>query len=200
MKQSNSKKILIIGSIVFSAIALTTFFVIRRKRKKSGKSNSKNVDTTKNYIIGDSQTPLLDKNSIKAKKIGDDGNESNLWKGGKGLSWLKDAVDKYPIESDVNSIIINIGTNGGFNSKEDVSGLVNSIKQKFPNAKLFAVKGSWGWGGNKDVTESKVNAYYDKFKSEGVEIIEPAIGSTDNPHSNLPIYATIGAEIDRRLS
>ena len=55
------------------------------------------------------------------------------------------------------------------------------------------------WGGNKDVTESKVNAYYDKFKDLGVEIIEPAIGKVKDPHGNLPIYAKIGAEIDKQL-
>ena len=30
-------------------------------------------------------------------------------------------------------------------------------KEKFPNAKLFVIKGSWGWGG---VTHTK----YDKIK------------------------------------
>ena len=96
---------------------------------------------------------MIDKNSQKVSKIGEEGNKANLWKGGMGLSWLKEAVDEYPESKDVNSIVINIGTNGGFNSNEDIAGLVNQLKRVFPNAKLFAVQGSWGWGGNKNITK-----------------------------------------------
>lgn len=116
-----------------------------------------------------------------------------------GLKWLKDAVYKYPITKDIKNVVINIGTNGGFNPNEDIDGLVNELKRVFPNAKLFVVKGSWGWGGNKDVTETKVNTYYKKFENEGVKIINPAIGSVKDPHSNLPIYKEIGKNIDNTL-
>jgi hypothetical protein len=139
---------------------------------------------------------LIDRNSQKANRIGEQGGMQNLWEGGKGLSWLKQAVDKYPIRADVNSIIINIGTNGGFNASENVAGLVASIRSKFPNAKLYAVKGSWGWGGNKNVTQQKVDIYYDKFSRLGVTLIPTPIGVTSNPHNNIPVYATIGREID----
>lgn len=159
-------------------------------------NNQVSVDKSKNYVIGDSQTPLIDRNSQKAKRIGENGSEQNLWLGSQGLNWLKKAVDKYPITADVNSIIINIGTNGGFNASEDVAGLVSSIRSKFPNAKLYAVKGSWGWGGNGEVTLQQVNTYYDKFSKLGVTLIPTPIGVTSNPHNNLPVYATIGREID----
>ena len=123
----------------------------------------------------------------------------NLWEVGKSLTWLKQAVDKYPITADVNSIVINIGTNGGFNASEDIAGLVSSIRSKFPNAKLYAVKGSWGWGGNKFTTQQQVDTYYNKFSNLGVTLIPTAIGVTDNPHTNLPVYAQIGREIDERI-
>jgi hypothetical protein len=179
---------------VFSAVALSlSVYLISRRRKK------KNVDESKNYIIGDSQTPFIDKNSSKASRISENSGESALWKGGMGLTWLKGAVEKYDVSPDVNSIIINIGTNGGFNPNEDIEGLVNAVKTKFPNAKLFAVQGSWGWGGNKNVTQEKVNTYYNKFKNLGVKIIEPAIGSVADPHGNLPIYTEIGKAIDNEL-
>lgn len=197
---NKNRKWWIIGGLLVTSIALTSFIIIRRSRKKSGKSRSKEVDLNKNYVIGDSQTPFIDKNSTLVSRIGENGSESTLWKGGKGLSWLKDAVLSYPVSPSVNSIVINIGTNGGFNSNEDVKGLVDAIKSKFPNARLFAVQGSWGWGGNKNVTENKVKAYYDKFKQEGVEIIEPAIGSVNDPHGNLPIYAKIGSELDKKIN
>ena len=200
-----TKKIILISVGVALIVGLTVAFVVKkRKGKKEVDSNENNVtintNKNKNYIIGDSQTPFIDKNSTYAKRIGETGSEANLWKGGMGLKWLKNAVDKYPISEDVNAIIINIGTNGGYNPKDDITGLVNSVKNKFPNAMLFAVQGSWGWGGIKDVKQSEVTAYYNKFKNAGVEIIEPAIGKVKDPHGNLPVYAKIGAEIDRKIS
>ena len=152
-----------------------------------------------NYIIGDSQSPFIDNASTKASLIGKNGNqgaEQYLWLGGQGLVWLKGAVDKYSVDNEAQSIIINIGTNGGFNASEDVNGLVTSIKTKFPNAKLYAVQGSWGWGGNKNITQEKVNAYYKKFSDLGVTLIEPPIGSVVDPHGNLPIYQQIGKALD----
>ena len=200
-----TKKIILISVGVALIVGLSVAFVVKkRKGKKEVDSNDNNVtintNKNKNYIIGDSQTPFIDRNSTKASVIKEKGGEDALWKGGMGLKWLKGAVEKYPISTDVNSIIINIGTNGGFNTNDDINGLVSVVKQKFPNASLFVVKGSWGWGGNKNVTEEKVNIYYNKFKDLGVKIIEPAIGKVKDPHGNLPVYAKIGAEIDRKIS
>lgn len=157
------------------------------------------VDKNKNYIIGDSQVPYIDNASEKAKRIKETGSKTSLWLGGKGLSWLKSAVGDYPVSKDVNSIIISIGTNGGFNTSENISGLVDSLKEKFPKAKLFAVKGSWGWGGNKNIKESQVNSYYDIFSNNGVTVLKTPIGKVTDPHGNLPIYKTIGKEIDEKL-
>jgi flavodoxin len=185
-----TRNILIIVGVSVALLTLTSFVIIKRRKR---------TDKTKNYIIGDSQTPFIDNASEKAKRIQEKGSEEALWLGGMGLKWLKGAVDKYPVSSDVNSIIINIGTNGGFNQKDDIAGLVTSIKTKFPNAKLYAVKGSWGWGGIKNKTESQVNAYYDIFKDNGVKIFPTAIGKVNDPHGNLPIYKTIGKEIDEEL-
>lgn len=196
----------LIGLSILAVGGLAAFFVFRKKTDTNGVNNEVNnneqnnnqvsVDKSKNYIIGDSQTPLIDKNSQKVKRFGEQGGMQNLWEGSKGLSWLKQAVDKYPITADVNSIVINIGTNGGFNASEDIAGLVGSIRSKFPNAKLYAVKGSWGWGGNKYITQQQVDTYYNKFSNLGVTLIPTAIGVTSNPHNNLPVYVTIGREID----
>ena len=153
----------------------------------------------KNYIIGDSQTPYIDMNSDKAYRIKKEGGEDSLWLGGMGLKWLKNAVSKYPETKNVNSITINIGTNGGFNGNEDISGLVSVVRKKFPGAKLFAVQGSWGWGGNTDITEKDVKKYYDKFRDLGVDVISPAIGNVKNPHGNLDIYKEIGKALDKAI-
>jgi len=114
------------------------FLIYKLKKMNSG--SEKNVDKMKNYIIGDSQTPFLDKNSNKAMRISEKSGKQSLWEGGQNLNWLKSAVNEYPISSDVNSIFINIGTNGGFNIKDDVTGLVSAIKTKFPMLNCLQLK------------------------------------------------------------
>ena len=114
---------------------------------------------------------------------------------GKGLSWLKNAVERHKGSTEVKNIAISIGTNGGFNSNDDVKGLVSILKEKFPKAKLFAVKGSWGWGSNKNITDKEVDAYYTKFTDNRVRVIEPAIGKNE-PHQDLPVYSVIGKKLD----
>ena len=193
----------IVGGVGALVIAIVTILVIKgKKTNMNTKDNDtdNNVDKNKNYIIGDSQSPIIDRNSKKASLINKTGSEQSLWKGGMGLGWLKSAVENYKVSTDVNTIIINIGTNGKFNVKNDIKGLVSAIKDKFPNAKLLAVKGSWGWGGNANVTTNDVNKYYDIFKKYGVKVLGNAIGKTTNPHKNLPIYAKIGQEIDKNIT
>lgn len=180
--------------LIIGGLALMLILIVKRK------SRLKKVDLNKNYVIGDSQTPFIDLNSAKVKRINTNEGEASLWKSGVNLNWLKEAVNKFPTITDVNSIVINIGTNGGFNQNDNVEGLVNSIKTKFPNAKLYVVKGSWGWGNNVNITEQEVNSYYNIFKNLGVQVIKTAIGKVNNPHSNLPVYAQIGSEIDNILN
>jgi hypothetical protein len=191
----NILKGLAIGFGIIGAIAGAVYLY-----RRSGGNSSKSESQGKSIIIGDSQTPFIAKQSQKAKMLGDVGSESNLWLGGKGLSWLKTAVSKYPVSNDVSNVVINIGTNGGFTKHDDIKGLVSELKRVFPKAKLFAVKGSWGWGGNANTTEDTVNYYYNLFKQEGVTIINPPIGSVSDPHGNLPVYVQIGKSIDSLVS
>lgn len=183
--------------LIFIAVGVVAYAIA-----SSGKSKTKkglvNVDKAKNYVIGDSQSPYIDWGSEKVTRIGDTGGEANLWLGGKDLKWLKKALEKYSVSPDVNSITINIGTNGGFNQNDDLAGLVTLVKEKFPNAQLLAVQGSWGWGGNAKITEQQVRNYYNKFKDLGVQVIEPPIGAIE-PHGNKPIYKTIGASLDKAI-
>lgn len=154
--------------------------------------------TGSNIVIGDSQTPYVANGSSKFDLISKKGSESSLWLGGMGLSWLLKAVEKHPGSKSVKNIAICIGTNGGFNSKDDISGLVLELKDKFPNADLFAIQGSWGWGGVSNVKEDKVRKYYKRFQDQGVEVIEPPIGKIE-PHGNKPIYKTIGKNLDEKI-
>ena len=156
-----------------------------------------------NIIIGDSGSPMVDKNTTKASIIGNPGNEANLWKVGMGVSWLKGAVDKFPTTPGVKNVVIQIGTNGGFNPKDNVKGLITSVKRAFPNAKLYVTQGSWGWGGNKNVTISDVTAYYKKFRDLGVIVVEPPFGysATDREaHQDKQSIRDIGKNLDSMLS
>lgn len=148
-----------------------------------------------NIVIGDSQSPRIAKKSTKFNLISNEGGVGSLWMAGKGLAWLKNAVERHRGSAEVKNIAISIGTNGGFNTNDDVKGLVSLLREKFPNAKLFAVKGSWGWGSNKNITEKEVNNYYSKFTDYRVRVIEPAIGKNE-PHQDLPVYAVIGRKLD----
>jgi len=168
-------------------------------------------------IIGDSQTPAISQYATKAKLLGDGQTQgpSTLWKIGcflvnparKDLSLL-DFLKSYGTDPSVKYVVINIGTNGGFNNTDaQVKELVSEVKKHFPSAALLAVQGSWGWGGNVNVTETQVKAYYDKFRKEGVTILEPPIGNhtTDHPNALTKrkdgqlIFKLIGEAIDAAI-
>lgn len=167
------------------------------KNKPSEKS-SKIGETSENIVIGDSQTPHIARQTNKADLISDTPGERSLWQGSKRLSWLLNAVSNYPIDKKVKNVIISIGTNGGFNKGDNIAGLVSELEGTFPNAKIFVVKGSWGWGGVAKKTEKDVNEYYDIFSNLGVEVIPTPIGNIE-PHGNRPVYRIIGSEIDSMI-
>lgn len=165
------------------------------KEKKETKST-----TTKNIIIGDSTVPYLDNAIQKASRINKKGGESSLWLGGMSVIWLIGALKKYPVDSDVENVIISMGTNGGFGKylKYDVSELFELLEKKFPNADFIVVQGAWGFGPLKNIKDDDVKKYYQKYKNEGATIIEPPIGNNE-PHGDIPIYKKIAIEVDKLL-
>ena len=168
-----------------------------KKDKTETILDDKNIKS--NIVIGDSQTPYVANGSSKFSLISDKGSKRSLWLGGMGLNWLLDAVENHPGSKKVKNIAICIGTNGAFSSKDNIPGLVSELRNKFPRANLFAIQGSWGWGGLKNIKEEKVKKYYQKFKDQRVEVIDPPIGKIE-PHGNKPIYKTIGSELDSKSS
>jgi hypothetical protein len=169
---------------------------IQKSKSKSLIDDDNKIPT--NIVIGDSQAPYVANGSAQFDLISSQGSEDSLWLGGKTLSWLLSALKKHKGSSNVENIAIVIGTNGNFNTNEDISGLITEIESKFPNAELFVVQGSWGWGGLKNTTEQKVRKYYQKFKDLGVTVIEPPIGNIE-PHGNKPIYKKIGSNLDSKI-
>jgi hypothetical protein len=106
-------------------------------------------------------------------------------------------VLNYKTSPEVKNIIICIGTNDAFQSG-NIKQLFQAVKRTFPNATIYTIKGSWGWGNNKNITQQKVNKYYKLYEQQGAIIIDPAIGN-NNPHKDLPVYKTIGKKLDSIL-
>jgi len=153
-----------------------------------------------NIVIGDPQASIVASKSKKANLIGRKPGEGNLWYPGATVSWLKDAIKNFEVSPDVKNVIICIGTNGGFNLNDDVSGLFTQLYNKFPNANFYTVQGSWGKGSNVEVDLQNVEKYYNKFND--YSNIIGSIGDISDlklhPHNpKIKSYNEIANEIDR---
>jgi hypothetical protein len=139
-------------------------------------------------LIGDSQTYLLAKHSTKIKRI------PKLSQGGIGIVQLNTKVSSYPVSPAVKSVSVCIGVNDRYKDR-GISILLNNIKTTFPNARLFIIQGSWGWGGVSRMNQSNLDKYYKQFTGT---IIHPAIGNGD-PHTDKRVYKIIMKNIEQEL-
>jgi hypothetical protein len=144
-----------------------------------------------NIIIGDSQTPYVDKNSKKVERV------VGLWKGGIDVPVLTKMVQRHKVSTNVQNVFLCIGTNDLYVDK-GIEKLFKSLWVTFPNAKIYVIQGSWGWGGLKRTKYEKVKKYYKRYEELGGIIIGPPIGKGD-PHCNCPVYKEIGKVIDNIL-
>ena len=144
-----------------------------------------------NIIIGDSQTPYVDRNSKKVERV------VGLWKGGIDVPVLTKMVQGYKVSPNVQNVFLCIGTNDLYVDR-GIEKLFNSVCVTFPSAKIYVIQGSWGWGGLKQTGYNKIKKYYKRYEELGGTIIEPPIGKGD-PHHNSPVYNKIGEAIDNIL-
>lgn len=149
------------------------------------------ITNKQNVLIGDSQTFLLKKHSTIVT------HETKLSKVGIGVPQLIAKIKNYPIQPNVLSLTICIGVNDGYIDK-GISQLMIVVKRTFPNARIYIIKGSWGWGQVKTITKDKFNNYYKKFEDLGAHIIQTPIGYGD-PHKNKKVYKTIMSELEWKL-
>jgi len=149
----------------------------------------------RNFMVGDTHAVGI------GSRISNLVTDRSLAKGGWFVSSLINALNVYPITYDVKNVFISIGTNGQFSKNDNLDLLVKTLKQKFPNAKLYVFVGSYGWSGSLSRAASLANAqrYYQRLKNLGVTVLNSPLGyhATDAlAHStNTPEAKKIIAEI-----
>jgi hypothetical protein len=142
-------------------------------------------------LIGDSQTFYMSKYSTKIIHI------KKLSKEGIGVNKLNKKIISYPTSHKIKSVSVCIGVNDFYKDK-GIEPLMNTIKRTFPNAKIFVIQGSWGWGNIRKDNSSTILKYYKIFHKFGAEIIDPPIGYGD-PHRDKKIYKTIIQIIETKI-
>jgi len=126
----------------------------------------------KTLVIGDSHAVGIG-SSIPSVQV-----DKNLATGGWTLSNLMEALTNHPGSEEITNIVISIGTNGHFSPNDDIAGLVSLVTQKFPNAKIYAFGGSYGWSGKMSIEEvqNRFIDYYKRFVAAGVNVLPHALG------------------------
>jgi hypothetical protein len=149
---------------------------------------SKNNVLGKNIVIGDSHAVMI------GSKIKNATVPKLLAKSGWTVNNLINALSVYPVTNDVTKIFLSIGTNNSFSKKDNIETLVNKIYDKFPNAKLYVFKGSYGWSGKYNNPTAKTDQipYYQRFSYLGATILNNGLGYFDTDakaHSTNSIQA-----------
>lgn len=146
------------------------------------------IKNPQHILIGDSQTYWLIKHTTIVTQ------KTKLCQSGIGVQQLITKVRRYPIQPNIKSVTICIGVNDNYHDK-GVNELMIRVKKTFPNASIYVIKGSWGWGKVKRLNMDKFNTYYKKFEDLGACIIQTPIGHGD-PHKSKKVYKTIISELE----
>ncbi len=149
------------------------------------------IYSQQHILIGDSQTYILAKHSTKIKRV------PKLTQSGIGVVQLTSKVRLYPVSPYVNSVSVCIGVNDGYKDR-GVKQLLVRIKNTFPNAKIFIIQGSWGWGRVRRANQNTLNKYYKQYIDSGCILIAPAIGRGD-PHKNKNVYKIIMKSLESQI-
>lgn len=149
------------------------------------------IYSQQHILIGDSQTYILAKYSTKIKRV------PKLSQTGIGVLQLTSKVRLYPVSPHINSVSVCIGVNDGYKDK-GVKKLLVRIKNTFPNAKIYIIQGSWGWGKVRRANQNTLNKYYKQYIDSGCILVSPAIGRGD-PHRDKIIYKIIMKSLESRI-
>lgn len=149
------------------------------------------VTYSQHILIGDSQTYILAKHSTKIKRV------SQLSQPGIGVLQLTSKVRSYAVSPCINSVSVCIGVNDGYKDR-GVQQLLVRIKNTFPNAKIYIIQGSWGWGRVRRANQNTLNKYYKQYIDSGCILISPAIGRGD-PHKDKNVYKIIMKNLENQI-
>ena len=149
------------------------------------------IYSQQHILIGDSQTYFLAKHSTKIKRV------PKLSQPGIGVVELTYKVRLYPVSPHINTVSICIGVNDGYKDK-GVKKLLVRIKNTFPNAKIYIIQGSWGWGKVRRANQNTLNKYYKQYIDSGCILVSPAIGRGD-PHKDKNIYKIIMKNLESQI-
>ena len=141
--------------------------------KISAKSSVKGLNLNgRKLVIGDSHAVGIGRATTGVEV------DTRIAVGGWMLSNLMNALQSYPISTDVTVIFISIGTNGQFSNSDKIEDLVYLLHQKFPNATFFIFKGSYGWSGTRTTQQilDRMNPYYQRFANAGVIVMQNGLG------------------------
>ncbi len=164
--------------------------------------------TTKAIIMGDSLTPSFQQNSQRLESTKD--TREIYWKEGITLITLKQYIEKATVDSSVTHVFISIGTNDTYIEFKStpISEFVTLLKSKFPNSKIYIIKGLYGYAGIDDGGKGydgrkidkilpRIDEYYRKWTNAGVTVLSNEVGRvSSHPSSKTPSVKVIGAEID----
>lgn len=142
------------------------------------------------YIIGDSQSFYIAKQSLKTKVL------KPLSKVGIGVAELNNFFATFKIDENAKNVFVSIGVNDGYEDR-GIKKLTSNLKEKFPNANLFIIRGSYGWGNVQggNFSFKKFEEYYKKFEQEKIFVFNSNIGNGD-PHRDKYEYWKIAVNID----
>jgi hypothetical protein len=151
---------------IFLTLGIGAFLIF--KNKLFG-TKTKQTEISKNIIIGDSHAIQI------GAKLNNVQIDWNLAHTGWSPNNLINALNNIPVDQNVKNVYLSIGTNSGFNLNDNITGLVNKLKAVYPNAKLYVIKGSYGWG-NFPKAAANYESYYKKFQNLGVSVLINGLG------------------------
>lgn len=142
------------------------------------------------YIIGDSQSFLLAKNSVQTKIL------PSLAKSGIGVAELNVMLEKSSVHKEAKNVFISIGVNDNYFDR-GLNLLIRNLDRVFPNSFFYLIKGSYGWGNVQEISNQSPRylEYYNTFRKLKIFVIEKDVGYGD-PHQNKAAYAQIGDFVD----
>jgi hypothetical protein len=154
-----------------------------KKAVPIGLNGSGNLGGALNVIVGSSSVGTL--NGIKSNSTNGSLTSNNVSVyyncPGKTLAWLSSQVigDTNKYDSVKTYFQVGIGTNDGYpidnTTKSRIKTYTAKLKQNFPNATLYVLPGTYGWGSVKgnDYTKQRLKNYYKQYEDEGWTLLWP---------------------------